>query len=271
MRVVLGLCVLLACSCGGSLFGAAERGQAARVDDLLKDQPKLITAKDRHTLSALHHAARNGHVEVAKVLLQRGADPNVEALGGLVPIYMAAASGHLAVVRELVAAGADVEVRSPWNPLRIASANGHTAIVAFLLDLGASAEGHGVAPIHAAAAAGHVAVLELLVDGGAAVGRVTLDGFESALTIAAHRGHEHVIRWLLGRGADPNHDNREGRTALHVAAEGGHVTIVEMLLKAGVRVDTKTLDGRETPLIAAQRAGHAQIAAMLARAGAKPL
>jgi ankyrin repeat protein len=55
----------------------------------------------------------------------------------------------------------------------------------------------------------------------------------TVLHLAAERGFEGVVLWLLGRKADPNVADNFGWTALHLAAEGGHEGVVRLLLDRG--------------------------------------
>ena len=54
-----------------------------------------------------HYACRNGHKEIACMLLQKGADPNVQTRsGGATPLHRAAYAGHLEIVDRLLSCGA---------------------------------------------------------------------------------------------------------------------------------------------------------------------
>ncbi|KAI8393598.1 uncharacterized protein BYT42DRAFT_12692 [Radiomyces spectabilis] len=61
----------------------------------------------------------------------------------------------------------------------------------------------------------------------------------TALHWAAHRGHELIIRQLLGNGADPNIKTNKGQTAYDLAAT--YDTIASLLKDAMGEVDTATL------------------------------
>lgn len=235
MQVVLtSLLVLLPLAgCATSIFQAAESGDVDRVRDLVEEQPSLVDAMDARTLTALHYAAAEGHADVVRALLERGADANNTALGGVTPLFVAAAGGHAEVVALLLDSGARPDGRTPWNPLRVAASEGHPRVVEALLSGGASPEGHNVPPLMAAAAAGSIESMELLVAAGAKVNRVTLDDFSSALTVAAAQGQVAAVEWLVSHGADLHHDDAHGRTALRLAEENGHPNVADVLRRAG--------------------------------------
>ena len=53
-------------------------------------------------LTALHVAAHCGHVRVAKLLLDRKADPNSRALNGFTPLHIACKKNRIKVVELLL-------------------------------------------------------------------------------------------------------------------------------------------------------------------------
>jgi ankyrin repeat protein len=75
-----------------------------------------------------------------ELLLERGA--NVEAHGKeqLPPLHSAAANGHVEMVRLLLAKGANVDSQAGrYSPLAVAARNGSVEVVRFLLNMGANA------------------------------------------------------------------------------------------------------------------------------------
>jgi ankyrin repeat protein len=199
--------------------------------------------------ASLPNAAHLGLTEIVKLLLEKGADVNVEDGDGGTALHRAACMGHEAVARQLLENGADVNARrkdNVWTPLREAAGSGHEAVVRLLLENGADVSAKGkdnFLPLHHAAGEGHEAVVRLLVENGADIDAEDSDG-DTALHSAAFKGHEAVARLLLEKGANVNANTR--RTALQWAAQQGHDAVVQLLLEKGASADV--IDDSHIPL-----------------------
>lgn len=82
-----------------------------RVSALLRDNSALVQERYARGDTALHHATRNGDLEIVKQLVSRGADVNAIADQGHFPLYCAAGHGHVETTRYLVEQGADLQTR----------------------------------------------------------------------------------------------------------------------------------------------------------------
>lgn len=188
---------------------------------------------------------------------------------------VAVAEGHLDVVRILLRAGADPNATGDgWgSPLQVASFRGLEAIVQVLLESGADATAHtgtngtGFA-LHAAAEKGHPRIVKLLLDHGADPNQTGSDS-GNALNAAALCGNKESVRELLKAGADPHVQTDEGN-ALQYAAEGGNVKVVQLLLDEGVDVNqvTENVAEHATALQAAAHEGHEGVVRLLLQHGA---
>ena len=89
--------------------------------------------------TALMLASRNGHMEIARLLLDAGAEPNLWDCDGETALMCASSRGHVEIVRLLLDAGADKNFPDEYErtALMHASRNGHIEIVRWLLDAGA--------------------------------------------------------------------------------------------------------------------------------------
>ncbi len=131
------------------IYMAALTGNIERVRELLDQDPALINRiSDCHTGysgsgSALTNAASGGHIEIVKLLLERGADPNLP-VEGIAPrghsLYTAVSRGHTEIVKLLLEHGAypNTEVESSADTLSIAISNGDSAVVELLCSYGAA-------------------------------------------------------------------------------------------------------------------------------------
>jgi len=81
-------------------------------------------------------AVKNGHVDIASILLQHGSMFNEADTSGNTPLHYAAAYGFWECVDLLVTVGADLNINNTWNlaPISVAMAKGHFGIVRRLLD-----------------------------------------------------------------------------------------------------------------------------------------
>jgi uncharacterized protein len=87
---------------------------------------------------------------------------------------------------------------------------------------------------------------------------------ETALMIAAIRGHQDLVQAMLAKGAQVN---RTGWTALHYAASGGHSGIIRLLLEAHAYIDAESPNG-STPLMMAAQYGSPESVKLLLEEGA---
>jgi len=61
-----------------------------------------MEAKDRYGWTALHYAAVCGHLELVRLLCDRGADIEVRYDSEYRPLHVAAYHGHISIVKELI-------------------------------------------------------------------------------------------------------------------------------------------------------------------------
>jgi ankyrin repeat protein len=123
------------------LQDAARKGDAAAVRKLL-DEGVDVNTKFRYNATALFYACDHGHVDVVKVLLERGADMNVkDTFYGFTPLMLSTSPAqkkrpeHTEIAKLLIAKGA------PGKETALAGAvqSGDTALAKFILDTGVPA------------------------------------------------------------------------------------------------------------------------------------
>jgi ankyrin repeat protein len=121
------------------LLEAAEKGNLKTVTDLLESSASPNVKRQNEGSSALMLACAKGHTEVAKALIDKGADVNAANQNGWTALMGAASYGHLDIVKLLVERGADVNARHAYGytGLKLAKGKNHKQIAEFLVKSGA--------------------------------------------------------------------------------------------------------------------------------------
>ncbi|KAH3813581.1 ankyrin repeat domain-containing protein 39-like [Dreissena polymorpha] len=108
---------------------------------------------DSSGYTALHYASRNGHTDICRLLMDKGASPNIQTKsGGVTPLHRAAYCGHNDIVRLLLQRGADTTICDEDGklPLHKAAEKGNKGITELLLQAApnskASRDKHGRTP-----------------------------------------------------------------------------------------------------------------------------
>ena len=128
-----------------ALHWAADRGDSAMADVLLKSRADVRAATRIGHYTPLLIASRTGSASVARVLLKAGSDVNAPSEAGASPLHLASASGNAETVTVLVEHGANVNAREPiWGqtPLIFAAAYDRADAIRVLLKHGADASVH---------------------------------------------------------------------------------------------------------------------------------
>lgn len=218
-------------------------------------------------------AASGGYVTIIKLLLNHGAEINSRTGSklGISPLMLAAMNGHAPTVKLLLDMGSDINAQIETNrntALTLACFQGRVEVVALLLDRKANAEHRaktGLTPLMEAASGGFVEVGRVLLDKGADVNAPPVPSSrDTALTIAADKGHCKFVELLLSRGAAFDVKNKKGNSPLWLACSGGHIEVVNLLIQAGADVDSQ--DNRKIScLMAGFRRGHVKVVKHMVR------
>ncbi|CEP01704.1 unnamed protein product (mitochondrion) [Plasmodiophora brassicae] len=232
-----------------SLIAASNAGHTHVVELLcLRGASMYATAGNVSWWTAMHQAVMRGHVDVVGTLL-RLPDLDVNALNDASPLTMmqtacvSSAPESLAICRLLIGAGADVD------------ATGSVKAVP--------------APLLIAASTGSLDLVELLVDAGADL-LVKNAERQTALMIAASKGHADLVSYLLGRlladrrvparqfSANVNVIDDSGFSVLERTALLGHAAVVRYLIEHGADVQAEYEDGERgvNALRMAAEGGH---------------
>ena len=170
-------------------------------------QPRASTRSDAYGVTPLMRACFRGNLKLARLLIEKGANPNARTRYGFTPLIYAASSGNAAVAKLLLEHGAEVNVTvgQGESPLMEAVSQSNRELAAAFLDQGADANVEtesGLTSLMMAAKAGDLHMAKLLVRHGADHHKkVTLgkkwQGF-TAIIFAQTNGHAEVEAYLKG-------------------------------------------------------------------------
>ena len=189
-------------------------------------------------------AVHGGNIDIARLLINRGAEVNARRLLlAVTALEDAVIANRADLVKLLVESGAEVDKDYPHNMTALLEAihEGHVDIVRQLIGYGANVKapsGHALVPLVFAARCSNPVIVELLLDHGADPNCRSSYG-NTPLMAAVTDSPEcrvDVAKVLIARGANLNAKRQiDGATALIMAAMRGCkcTGMVKLLLEAG--------------------------------------
>ncbi|EER13400.1 ankyrin repeat domain containing protein [Perkinsus marinus ATCC 50983] len=199
-----------------ALFSAVRGGHLYKAEFLLDNGAAVD--KEVWGRTALHEAVRVGAVDLMRLLLKHGANPNLIAKNGQTALHFAAVNGHPGAVELLVEEGVNLNAEDTlgWSALHWAAYKGHSNIV------------------------------DLLLEHGANTTKLTTREGASPLICAVARqdcdstARLEIIRALLEHGAQPNGQDGDGETPLHFAVSFLEYDVAQVLLENGADPTIRT-------------------------------
>lgn len=161
-------------------------------------------------------ATSRGHVDIMKLLIDRGALVDKPTKVGLTPLFFAVQSGYVDAAELLIKHGANVSAVSEMGTMPL-----HTAVRG-LTESGSDKK----------------AIVTLLLDAGADVNAPERYG-NTALMSAVQIPDVEVTKMLLVAGSDINAVDDHGATALHHAVYAENIYTVKILLLNGASITPK--------------------------------
>jgi ankyrin repeat protein len=214
---------------------AAESGDTTTIIVLLDHGAELT--RDWGKWTPLMFAARNGHLDASKLLVERGVDVNK----GSSALYSAVFGRHEELALYLIEQGAKPDFKEGdqgWRPLMVAAEKNLFAVAKSLIEHGAkvnAATKAGWTPLLYAARHGSLDIARLLIENDADVKTQTKEDKLSALMLAATGGHAEIADLLIEHGADVKRKSKNKTTVLMYAANGGDQELVEKLIDIGLK------------------------------------
>ena len=205
-------------------FVACSRGDIDKaVEFIRKSNEDLRQAIDPSLKTGLHFAAREGHIALVEVLIQKGFNVNARDRTLKTPLHYACLQGHETVADVLLKNKADIMAKdsSGRTAFHFACCSISSRLITLLL---------GTKP-----------ELVNLTDN---VGRT---GLHYAVWNSSQRQVD-IIRTVIENKGDVNFLDEEGKTPLHHASEGGRSRAIPILLQKGADITIREFKNGKTPL-----------------------
>ncbi|XP_034488531.1 ankycorbin [Drosophila innubila] len=257
---------------------AVIQGNLAMVNLLLANKAD-VNAVDNEGHSVVHWATVCGEIEALRAVLAAGANVAKPDVNGGTPLHYAAQmcgasydsklqsnSSKLAleILGILLAhpqTSVDVQDKDGRQPLLWAASAGSAKAVIALVKAGArveSADKDGLTALHCAASRGHTECIDTLISlCGAPTDLIDSNGC-TALHYAVTLGHADATARLLDLEADPNRQDRKGRTPAHCGCSKGQFETLKLLKERGANLWLRNAKG-DLPLHEAAASGRREL------------
>ena len=240
------------------------------IAELLLEHGANVNLENKHGWSALMFASQSKQTKTAKLLLDYGADVNVQSDDGTSVLMV---SRFTELTEVLLDHGANVDIRNNdgASALMVSIQNGDGEVFELLLEYGADIhiQNHkGESAIMTAVEKGenYIQIVERLLDYGARINIQNIYGM-SNLMIAIQNGFMKTAQLLLDHGAHVNVQDNEGMSALMVAVKNENVEAVILLLDYSADINMQNKNTWSALMFACQR-GHFEITKLLLEYGA---
>ncbi len=187
------------------LLKAAKKGDVKGIENALAKGAN-INATANNGSTALRLATVANEIEAVRLLLESGADPNIQNISGYTPLSRAAGQGFQEILALLLADGRtalDTQDNRGDTALRTAVINRETRSVGLLLEKGANPD-------------------------------IQNDEGKTALTRAVAQGYNEIVKLLLESDANTGLKDHQGWAAIDYARNANNFTAAELLYQAGV-------------------------------------
>ncbi len=229
------------------IFTAILQGNLDKTKELIEADSLSVNTKNARGFAPIHFAANFKQFEIAKLLVENGANPFETGTFGRQPIHWAAAGGSNEILMWLIGLGADSNAKDETGktPIYLAATRGHKENVNYLLsqnvDIQTSGEG-AFELLYFSITMGHQGMISKFLESDFNFNEVSKDG-TTLLMAAALAGNSDLISTLINKGIAPDQINDFGECALHISIINKHFDAMKKLIEMGADINIKNYIG----------------------------
>jgi len=221
------------------IIEAVKKGELGLVKELLEQGEDVNTKTYEDELSLLHLALLNRDEDMARLLIEHGADIEAEDIGGNRPLHLAVALNMPEMVKLLLDLGADINAKARYGrtPIMFSASHKDLRIFEMLVERGANPfdkDYEGSTLLHYAAANRNIPLINRL----SLPINITNEKGETPLHFAAWTGDKEVVDLLLEKGAQ-HIPTTQGLYPLDYAHLSEQMDLVKHLLEKGAPFSTQ--------------------------------
>ena len=249
----------------------AYRGDVEKVKQLILQNNNTIHSKNLYGDTILLWAYREGHLELVRLILEKGADINYQNdVTGETALIHSSKAGHFEIAQMLVKNGSNTQAKDNTGEDAVlwGCTKGHLDIVKMLMTNNTSPDSKEKNDcLISASHSRNKELIDFLINNyNVNINAIDEHG-ETALMVATMTGNNEIMRILIDNGANVNINDKRGRNALMLSVQTGNLELAEFLIKNGADVNNKDNNG-ESSLMFATKAGHIRLVELLVNNGA---
>jgi ankyrin repeat protein/serine/threonine protein kinase len=212
------------------------------------DKPFLVNSHERPVYGLIHSAVLEANQTMLRLLIRFKAKVDLIMLNsseGISPLYLACLTGDADCVKILLEAGADVNLQASHGttPIGVAAAKGFAHIIQLLLEtkkVNLCLQCHrGDTPLINACLHGHIQAATLLLLYKPELIDMVNNPGHSPLYVAAQSGHHAIVQLLIDHKANLDIQATDETTPVYIAEVNQHTNIVKLLVMAGAEFPMK--------------------------------
>ncbi|XP_071085590.1 putative ankyrin repeat protein RF_0381 [Haliotis cracherodii] len=251
---------------------ACDEGDLVCVKRLMNNESLDVNAPGSYGVTPVMWATQKGHYDVFKCLVDNGADISCLDIFEDNMLNMACIGQNINILRYILTTDPAPDINRPRKdgrtPLMWAALQGNVDVFDYLKSKQADClamDNDGDNILHYACLGGHIEMVSHIISENIIdINRSDRYG-RTALMEAAKYGHKLVFDFLLSKGGDISHKDKEGNNIFHVACREGDLEMVGRILSQGeFDINCRGQNGK-TPLLFAAFGGHRWVFDLLVR------